>query len=82
MSLKKEKPAIDVLRHFLVPKMEVLKEEEKKELLDRYGIDESMLPKVSSDDAAVSALGAKAGDVLRIRRKDETGEYDYYRLVV
>lgn len=80
--MKKEKPAIDVLKHFLVPKMEVLKEEEKKELIKKLGIEENMLPKASSDDAAVSALGAKAGDVLRIRRKDETGEYDYYRLVV
>ena len=80
--MKKEKPNVDVLKHHLVPKMEIMKEEDKQELLAKYKIDDSMLPRILSDDAAVSALGAKVGDVLRIRRKDETGEYDYYRLVV
>jgi len=80
--LKKEKPSIDVLKHFLVPRMEVLKEEEKEELLKKFRIGENLLPKINSDDPAVSALGAKEGDVLRIKRKDETGEYDYYRIVV
>jgi len=79
--LKKEKPNVDVLKHHLVPKMEIMKEEDKQELLEKYKIDDGMLPKILSDDAAVSALGAKVGDVLRIRRKDETGDYDYYRLV-
>ncbi|MEW5996146.1 MAG: DNA-directed RNA polymerase subunit RpoH/Rpb5 C-terminal domain-containing protein [Candidatus Micrarchaeota archaeon] len=73
---------MDVLKHHLVPRMEIVKEEEKKELLEKCKIDESMLPRALSDDAAVSALGAKQGDILRIKRKDETGEYDYYRLVV
>lgn len=80
--LKKEKVAIDVLNHHLVPKMAVLKEEEKQELLNKYGIDAGMLPRMESNDAAASALGAKKGDIVRIKRKDETGEYDYYRLVV
>jgi len=62
--------------------MEVLKEEEKEELLKKFRIGENLLPKINSDDPAVSALGAKEGDVLRIKRKDETGEYDYYRIVV
>ena len=79
--MKKEKPNVDVLKHHLVPKMEIMKEEDKQELLEKYKIDDSMLPRILSDDAAVSALGAKVGDVLRIRRKDETGDYDYYRLV-
>lgn len=79
--MKKEKPNVDVLKHHLVPKMEIMKEEDKQELLEKYKIDDGMLPKILSDDAAVSALGAKVGDVLRIRRKDETGDYDYYRLV-
>lgn len=80
--MKKEKPNVDVLKHFLVPKMEVLKEEERQDLIKKFGIEGNLLPRINSDDPAVSALGAKEGDMLRIRRKDETGEYDYYRIVV
>ena len=80
--MKEEKSTIDVLKHHLVPKMEVLKEEEKQRLLAEFGIDAGLLPRINSDDPSAEALGAKEGDVVRIKRKDETGEYDYYRLVV
>lgn len=80
--MKEEKSTIDVLKHHLVPKMEVMKEEEKQRLLEEFGIDTGMLPRMNSDDPAAEALGAKAGDIVRIKRKDETAEYNYYRLVV
>lgn len=80
--MKEEKPTIDVLKHHLVPKMEVMKEEEKQRLLGEFGIDTGMLPRMNSDDPAAEALGAKEGDIVRIKRKDETAEYYYYRLVV
>jgi DNA-directed RNA polymerase subunit H len=82
VSLKEEKSTIDVLKHHLVPKMEVMKEEDKQRLLEEFGIDTGMLPRMNSDDPAAEALGAKEGDIVRIKRKDETGEYNYYRLVV
>lgn len=62
--------------------MEVMKEEDKQRLLEEFGIDTGMLPRMNSDDPAAEALGAKEGDIVRIKRKDETGEYNYYRLVV
>lgn len=80
--MKEEKSNIDVLKHHLVPKMEVMKEEEKQRILEEFGIDTGLLPRMNSDDPAAEALGAKEGDIVRIKRKDETGEYYYYRLVV
>ncbi len=73
----------DVLSHKFVPKHEVLKEEEKEELLKKYGVTLRQLPRILSSDPVVKALGAKPGDVIRIRRKSLTaGEAVYYRVVV
>ncbi|HNT61200.1 MAG TPA: DNA-directed RNA polymerase subunit RpoH/Rpb5 C-terminal domain-containing protein [Candidatus Bilamarchaeaceae archaeon] len=80
--MSKETENIDVLKHHLVPKMEVMREEGKQQLFEKFGIDLSMLPRMNYNDPAAVAIGAKAGDVVKIRRRDETGEYDYYRLVV
>ena len=79
----KKKVAINIFENELVPKHEILSEEEKKKLLERHGIKEKELPKILESDPAVRALGAKKGDVIRITRKSQTaGEYYYYRLVV
>jgi len=41
------------------------------------------LPKISSEDPAVQLLGAKIGDVLKIKRDSPTaGEFLVYRTVV
>lgn len=80
--MSKETENIDVLKHHLVPKMEVMKEEGRQQILEKFGIDLSMLPKMNHNDPSAVAIGAKAGDVVKIRRKDGTGEYEYYRLVV
>jgi len=74
---------IDIFQSSLVPKHEILPEDEKKLLLEQLHISESQLPKIKSSDPAVKVLGAKKGDVLRITRKSPTaGEYLYYRIVV
>jgi DNA-directed RNA polymerase subunit H len=74
---------IDIFQSALVPKHEILPEDEKKILLERLKISESHLPKVKSSDPAVKALDAKKGDVLKITRKSSTaGECTYYRVVV
>jgi len=78
-----KKKEFDVFTHELVPEHRILSEEEKEELLKRYGIQISQLPQIKASDPVVVALGAKPGDVLEIRRKSPTaGYYNYYRLVV
>ncbi len=77
------KDDIDIFLSSLVPKHEILNEDEKLLLLNKLNAKESQLPKIKQSDPAVTALGAKKGDVLKIIRNSETaGEYIYYRIVV
>ncbi|MEM7826752.1 MAG: DNA-directed RNA polymerase subunit H [Candidatus Aenigmatarchaeota archaeon] len=74
---------IDIFKNELVPKHEILSDQDKEELLKRLNITERQLPKILSSDPAAKAIGAKKGDVIRITRKSPTaGKYYYYRLVI
>ncbi len=77
--MKKE---IDVSKHELVPKHEIVSEKEKEELIKKYGSIKNF-PRILSTDPQVKLLNAKPGDVIKIRRyNDVTGESIYYRVVV
>ena len=53
------------------------------ELLKKYNITITQLPKIYVTDAVVKALDAKEGQVLKVIRKSQTaGTAVYYRLVV
>ena len=82
MKKKREAPTVDVLSHKLVPEMKVLGDAEKKKVLEKYGINETQLPKMLIGDPATVALKAKAGDLIRCERNDGTGKYIAYRIVV
>ncbi len=70
------------MKHELVPKHIIMKEDEIKEILEKYKIGRLQLPKILTTDPVVKALGAKEGDVLRIIRKSPTaGTSEYYRTV-
>jgi len=73
---------IDVTKHELVPKHEIVSEEEKKMLIEKYGPLKNF-PRIYSSDPQVKALNAKPGDVIKITRKSEVaGEVVYYRVVI
>ncbi len=76
---KKTKKAIkyDPTENFMVPKHEIVGEDEKRELERMYGSLE-MFPKILVTDPIVIRLGAKEGDLIRIHRE----EGFYYRYVV
>lgn len=82
--LPKTFPAFDLFQHHLVPKHEILEDEEKEQLLTHYRVHPYQLPQISSSDPAVKAIGAKSGDILRIiRDKSPTaGEHIAYRYVI
>jgi DNA-directed RNA polymerase subunit H len=81
--LPKTFPAFDIFQHKLVPKQEILTEEEKTKLLSKFRVQPYQLPQISSVDPTVKAIGAKPGDVLRVIRKSPTaGEHVAYRYVV
>jgi DNA-directed RNA polymerase subunit H (RpoH/RPB5) len=74
---------INIIDHRDVPKHEVISEEEKKELLEKYYIDDSKLPNILRNDAMAIYLGILPGEVVRILRPSPTsGTYVSYRICV
>ena len=78
------KTKLNVFNHELVPKHILLSEEEKKNVIKKYGIKKlSQFPRILKSDPAVKLLGAKVGDLIKIIRKSNTAkESIYYRVVV
>ncbi|MBU5557943.1 MAG: DNA-directed RNA polymerase subunit H [Candidatus Aenigmarchaeota archaeon] len=73
---------MNILKHRLVPEHTIMKDEDVKELLEKFNISINQLPKILNTDPVVKAIGAKVGDVLKIVRNSPTaGKTTYYRLV-
>ena len=79
---KRRKPkageVITRIEHFLVPKHELLKEDEVEKLLEKLKVTTEQLPRIRQYDPAIADLNAKEGDIVRIHR---IGEAVYYRIV-
>ena len=74
---------IDILKSGLIPKHEIITDEEKSELLKNLNISSKQLPRIYEQDPVAKKLDAKRGNVIRITRKDsQMGEYFYYRVVI
>lgn len=76
-------PSFNIFKHELVPKHEILPPEKAETLLEKYHIKAHQLPRIKANDAAIIAIGAKAGNIIKITRKSPTaGKYIAYRHVV
>ena len=76
-------PCFNIFDHEFVPKHEVLTAEERKKLLAEFKVHPYQLPRIRVSDPAVTAIGARSGDIVRIVRKSPTaGRYVAYRYVV
>eukprot|EP00270_Netrium_digitus_P012246 TRINITY_DN3960_c0_g1_i1.p1 TRINITY_DN3960_c0_g1~~TRINITY_DN3960_c0_g1_i1.p1 ORF type:complete len:209 (+),score=63.17 TRINITY_DN3960_c0_g1_i1:112-738(+) len=74
---------VNVKEHELVPKHQVLAENEKQTLLDRYNVKDHQLPRMQRSDPVARYYGLTRGQVVRIVRNSETaGHYINYRFVV
>ena len=76
-------PVFNLFDHELVPRHEILKQDEREKLLAQYHVPPYQLPRINTSDPAVKAIGATAGDIVRITRNSATaGKYVAYRYVV
>ena len=73
---------IDIQDHMLVPKHEIMTEEEISDEFSDVDYDFKDLPKIKANDPVVEAIGAEPGNVLRITRESQTaGVFVTYRIV-
>lgn len=68
--------------HVLVPRHEILTQEEVENLFTMYHVSPQNLPLIFIGDAGLTGLDAKMGDIVRITRASPTaGTAVYYRRV-
>ena len=76
-------PSFNIFDHEFVPKHEILTAEEREKLVAEYKVQPYQLPRIKASDPALTAIGARSGDIVRVIRKSPTaGKYVAYRYVV
>ncbi len=73
----------DLMQHSYIPQHTLLTDQERDELLQRYHVKLTQLPRIAKSDPVAKHFNASVGQVFRIERDSETaGRYVSYRVVV
>ncbi|KAK3118365.1 hypothetical protein QOZ80_9BG0697960 [Eleusine coracana subsp. coracana] len=73
---------VNITKHVLKPKHEVLTEEEKSKLLKEYNVKDSQLPRMLESDAVARYYGLGKGTVVKVIYDSElTGNHVTYRCI-
>jgi len=76
-------PTFDIFEHALVPRHEIISEEDLVEVTKKYHAEPFQFPWIKVNDPIAIILGAKRGEVVKITQKSETaGTAISYRYVV
>ena len=76
-------PSFDIFEHEMVPYHEIVSEEERARILEKYHAEPYQFPWIKSSDPISIILGAQPGDIIRVVGKSDTaGKYESYRYVV
>ena len=71
---------INITEHTLVPKHEIITDEEATSLFKRYSIRENQLPRINKKDPIARYFGLQKNKIMKIIRSSETaGRYVTYR---
>ena len=74
----------NITEHYLVPKYRIMTIEEKKELMNKFYLDdEKNLPKILVTDPVAKFYGVRIGDLCEIEYNNETnGRNKFYRICI
>jgi DNA-directed RNA polymerase I, II, and III subunit RPABC1 len=76
-------PTFDLFKHKLVPKHEILNDEERRDILERFHAKPFQFPWIKASDHVSIILGAAPGDIVKVTKESETaGRAESYRYVV
>jgi len=80
---KRARKIKEEIKHSYIPKHEIVSADDLEKLIVEQNIIPEKLPLIFTADPGIAHLEVKAGDVIRITRKNRTvGEVIYYRRVI